>query len=155
MMKRRLSRLPGARGFVLLDALIAILIFSFGILGLMAVQANASLLSSDAKYRSDAAMQADSYIAQMWTADPATLATDFVGDKDAVAAKKYAAWLKQLDCSTADSTSNCLPGAKDNPPTVTVTATGLVKVTVRWKAPNATDTDAAHQYTSVTQIDRT
>jgi len=148
-------RAPGSRGFVLLDALIAILIFSFGILGLMAVQANATLLSSDAKYRTDAALQADRLITQMWISDPKTLVAQFAGDVGATTAPQYAAWLKQLDCSTADQTSNCLPGVTANPPTVAVTAAGVVTITVRWKAQNAASGDAAHQYVSITQIDRT
>jgi type IV pilus assembly protein PilV len=154
-MKHRHLHVPHARGFVLLDALIAILIFSFGILGLMAVQANASLLSGDAKYRTDAALQADRLITQMWISDPKTLVAQFAGDAGTATAPQYAAWLKQLDCSTASQTSNCLPGVTANPPTVTVTATGIVTITVRWKAPNAAAGDAAHQYVSITQIDRT
>jgi type IV pilus assembly protein PilV len=44
---------------MLLEALIAILIFSFGILGLVGLQANAINLSTDAKYRADAALLAN------------------------------------------------------------------------------------------------
>lgn len=165
-MKQRMA--PRARGFVLLDALVSILIFSIGILGLLAVQANAARLASDAKYRTDAALQADRLIAQMWMADPSTLATSFAGTgassssgsdggSGAAAAPTnpgYNAWLKDVDCSTAVNLTNCLPGVTANPPTVTVSATGLVTITIRWLGPSQA-ADSPHQYVSVTQIDRT
>ena len=46
----------GQSGVMLLEALIAILIFSLGILSLVALQATAVQLTSDAKYRTDATL---------------------------------------------------------------------------------------------------
>ena len=54
------------QGSVLLEALIAILIFSFGLLGLIGIQASAVGLSIDAKYRADAAYLANQIVSQMW-----------------------------------------------------------------------------------------
>lgn len=53
-------------GSVILEALIAILIFSIGILGLIGMQAAAVANVSDAKYRADASFMADQIIGQMW-----------------------------------------------------------------------------------------
>lgn len=58
------------RGFTLLEALIAILIFSFGILALIGLQAAAINDVRDAKYRADAAFLANQIIGLMWADDP-------------------------------------------------------------------------------------
>ena len=54
------------QGSVLLEGLIAILIFSMGILALVGLQAAAIKNSSDAKYRADASYLANQIIGQMW-----------------------------------------------------------------------------------------
>jgi type IV pilus assembly protein PilV len=51
---------------MLLEALVGILIFSFGVLGLVGLQARALGYVSDAQYRGEAAFLANSYIAKMW-----------------------------------------------------------------------------------------
>ena len=57
---------------MLLEALIAILIFSFGVLGIVGLQASMVKSTSDAKYRSTASYIAQQRIGEMW-ADPANL----------------------------------------------------------------------------------
>lgn len=58
---------PGQqRGVMLLEALVAILIFSIGILAIVGLQATSISLSTDAKYRSDASMLANQIIGMMW-----------------------------------------------------------------------------------------
>jgi type IV pilus assembly protein PilV len=54
------------RGILLLEALIAILLISFGILGLIALWANALKDVTEAKYRSDASFLANEAISQLW-----------------------------------------------------------------------------------------
>ncbi|MBK8577809.1 MAG: type IV pilus modification protein PilV [Candidatus Accumulibacter sp.] len=56
-------------GVMLLEALIAILIFSLGILSLVALQGTSIQLTSDAKYRTDATLLANRLIGQMWASD--------------------------------------------------------------------------------------
>lgn len=46
---------PGQSGMVLLESLVAILIFSLGILGMVAINARAVEAATDAQYRTDAA----------------------------------------------------------------------------------------------------
>ena len=60
------------RGILLLESLIAILIVSFGVLGLVAFWANSVKNASEAKYRSDASFLANELIAQMWLSRPIT-----------------------------------------------------------------------------------
>ncbi len=54
------------RGIVLLEVLIAILIFSFGILGLVGLQANMVQANTDAQYRSEATFVVQQRISELW-----------------------------------------------------------------------------------------
>jgi len=63
----------GARGSVLIEALVGILIFSIGILALVAMQAESVRNTSEAKYRNDASYLANQIIGRMW-GDRANLA---------------------------------------------------------------------------------
>jgi len=54
------------QGVVLLEALIAILIFSLGVLGLVGLQATMIKSTSEAKFRSEASFIAQQKIGQMW-----------------------------------------------------------------------------------------
>ena len=54
---------------MLLEAFIAILIFSMGILAIVGMQASAVKTSADAKYRSEASLLANELIGQMWVSN--------------------------------------------------------------------------------------
>lgn len=131
-------------GIVLIDALVATIIFSIGVLGMVALQASAIKLSSDAKFRSDAAMAADQVIAQMWASDPAALAANFKSPEGA----SYKTWKDTVTRLTARSG---LPGAAGKPPTIDVTSDNIVTVTVYWQAPGD---PAYHHYVSTTHVAR-
>lgn len=130
------SSIREVKGIVLIDALIAIVIFSIGILGMVALQSNAVSLSSDAQYRTEAAMLADKVIGEMWVSDPASLATNFAGAAGS-GGTKYVAWN-----ALVDDLPNGVGG-------ITVGAAGTVTITVEWQQPSDPET---HTYTSVTQI---
>lgn len=72
-MKAKTLRRNSQSGAMLLEALIAILIFSLGILAVIGLQAQSIRNSSEAKYRSDASYLANQLIGRMW-ADRANLA---------------------------------------------------------------------------------
>lgn len=112
-------------GVVLLEALIAILLFSIGILALVGLQAAMIKNTSDNKYRSDASFIAQKRIGQMW-ADPNNIANYF-----------------ETDTSIADVLPNGTRTVAAEP-----TGRGLVTVTVNWQAPGSD----AHQYTTSTYI---
>ncbi|HEU4460941.1 MAG TPA: type IV pilus modification protein PilV [Methylibium sp.] len=71
---------PGQRGVTLLEVLVSILIFSFGILGLVGLQARATQYSIDAEDRSRAALLADDLAAQMRLARRVNLPTQQIDD---------------------------------------------------------------------------
>lgn len=132
-------------GSMLLESLIAVLIFSMGILAIVGMQASAVKASSDAKYRSDASMVANQLIGQMWVSNrtAATLQNNFQGGAG-TDGPLYTAWLADVQAA--------LPGAVANPPVVTVTAANLVTITVFWIAPGEPTGTAPHSFNVVAQI---
>ncbi len=54
------------QGVMLIEALVAILIFTLGVVALMGLQANSIVQVSEAKYRTDASYLASQIIGQMW-----------------------------------------------------------------------------------------
>lgn len=54
------------QGVMLIEALVAILIFTLGIIALMGLQANSIIQVSQAKYRTDASYLANQIIGRMW-----------------------------------------------------------------------------------------
>ncbi len=154
-MKQRTLPMRLQSGMVLLEGLIAVLLFSIGILAIVGMQGSAVRASSDAKYRADAGMLVSQLIGQMWAADrtPAMLQAAFEGGGGTDGAS-YTGWLADVQ--------NTLPGASSNPPVVTFTqvaagiASGLpttqVNITVWWLAPGEPSTAAPHQYSVVSQI---
>jgi type IV pilus assembly protein PilV len=128
-------------GIVLLEGLIAILIFSLGILAIVGMQTIAVKETTDARYRSEACLLANQLLGTMWVSDRATgaLQANFnTGNAG------YSAWLADV--------SAILPGVAANPPTVNVDATGIVTVTVNWIAPNEPPSATAHSYVAMAQI---
>jgi type IV pilus assembly protein PilV len=137
------------KGIVLLDAMIAIILFSIGILGMLAMQASATKFAGDAQYRTNAAMLADQVIAQMWGATGNTgVLTQYASPGGA----KYLTWAKTLNCADLTASTSCLPGvtATANLPTITIDTANNVTVTVFWQPPNGST--VPHNYVSVTQI---
>lgn len=121
-------------GVFLLEAMIAILIFSIGILGLVGLQMSAIKQSSDASYRSEAAQYADELVGSMWVSDrvPANMKSFFEPG-----GAGYVAWSARLNGENGQSG---LPGVKTgvNQPSVTVdSATGMVTIEVFWQAPGS------------------
>ncbi|MFA6970842.1 MAG: hypothetical protein WC208_05505 [Gallionella sp.] len=146
------------QGSVLLEALIAFLIFSMGILGVIGLQATVINNTLDARYRTDAAFLANQIIAQIW-GDPLL---DFVTDPAKpryVIQPTYACdpctsgngnantrgWVAQIQ-------SGFLPGGTSgtaNQPSVVITG-NQVTVTINWQSPKSTA--ISHNYVTKTEI---
>jgi type IV pilus assembly protein PilV len=139
-------------GMVLLEGLIAILIFSLGILAVVGMQGTAVKLTTDARYRSEACLLANQLLGTMWVSDrtAATLQTNF---NSATNGAGYLAWLG--DANTPGTVAGTLPGVVDvptNQPTVNVDGAGIVTVTIKWLAPNEPPAAIPHQYVAIAQI---
>ena len=68
------SHLKSQQGVVIIEAMIAILLFSLGVLAIVGLQAAMIKNVDDAKYRTEASYIAQKRIGQMW-ADPTNIAT--------------------------------------------------------------------------------
>jgi type IV pilus assembly protein PilV len=113
---------PRETGSVLLEGLIAILIFSFGILAIVGLRANSMRISTDAKMRIDASNIANQRVGEMW-----------------VDATNLSAHAK------ADESVPSLPDGK----MTTVVAGDVVTITITWKLPGESSTQ---QFNSTTRI---
>ncbi len=145
-------------GFMLLEVLVAILIFAVGILGLVGLQANAVQQSGMAKYRADASLLANELVGQMWAGprDFATLQAQF---DSTVGGPGYTAWLARGSAALPQVSSNApvvnvqqinpLPASA---PGAGVTPSSRITITVRWRMPNDTTADPIRNYTMVTEI---
>ena len=113
-------------GILLLEVLISILIFSFGILGLVGLQAVSTQNSASAENRSIAANLANDMVSQMWLLknfDPASISSD------------VNAWKTRVVGSS-------LPNGVG-----TVTAAGgIVTVSISWKPPYKSGSENSSHY---------
>jgi len=139
------------RGFMLIEVLVAVLVFSLGVLTIVGLQAAAVQHSTQAQQRADAMLLVDDLIGRMWLTDRnfATLDAGF-----STGGAAYTAWLADIGPR--------LPGVAAHPPTVTVVevpgagaaalSSSLVTVVVNWLPPQAAAGAAPHRLTVVTRI---
>ncbi|HRD92291.1 MAG TPA: hypothetical protein PK201_04135 [Accumulibacter sp.] len=149
--------IQGQAGIMLLEALIAILVFSLGILSLVALQAISIKLTGDAKHRTDATLLANRLIGQMWVSggNLASLKTDFETGGGA-----YNAWL--ADVSGTEGLPGVVAassGVTSTLPTVTVDDTagataGQVVITLFWRTPEMPPAEPGHRHIVVSQVVR-
>ncbi|MES2536086.1 MAG: hypothetical protein V4632_09470 [Pseudomonadota bacterium] len=113
-------------GSIMLESLLAILIFSLGILSIVALLGASIKSTTNAKYRADASLLANQVIASMWIGDKtnAVLISSFASANNGAG---YVAWKANV--------TSALPGAAANPPTITIDSSNRVNVTVFWSVP--------------------
>ncbi len=140
-------------GVMLLEALIAILVFSVGILAIVGMQATAIQDQGEAKYRTQAAFLANRVIAQMWGfigTDPNQVQaklTPFAYGGSGAPPAVIADWVSSVQTT--------LPGAGAGgfPPIITVNANNSVVVTVRWRAARDRSNNAQpHTYQTIAYL---
>lgn len=141
-------------GGMLLEALIAILLFSIAILGLAGLQARGIEVVRDAEYRAQASLFANQIVGQMWAdrfnvplfaLNPGGAAVACTVGANASAHPAVTAWLNGL----AGAVPGALPGAAGLLQQIEVAPNNVVTVTVCWQAPQ----DAApHAFTMTAQI---
>ena len=124
-MRKPLPAAATQRGVVLIEVLVAILIFSVGVLAIVGLQATMIKATADAQYRAEASYIAQERIGQIWA--------------DAANAASYVENLTNISAR--------LPGGTR---TVTQGATGQFTVTVNWLQPGPNQT--AHNFTTAASI---
>ena len=155
-MKTYITKVPPAKigkkqsGIVLLEALIAILIFSLGILALVALQAMSIKLTGDARYRASAALLAGNLFSEMriqqlsQQLSAANLATQFQTDGTG-----YMIWRDNVRSALGNSMvdfDNCPPTVQFGP-----VPPDIVTVTILWRNTTAA-AGGCHRYVATTQI---
>jgi type IV pilus assembly protein PilV len=129
-------------GVMLLEALLAILIFSIGILAIVGMQATAIQDVGEAKYRSDAAFLANQVIADMWSNSSKLADYEYAGSGAPPAL--LADWVGGVQAR--------LPGSDNFPPIIDVDG-NTITVTVRWQQARDRGINAgARNYTTVAYI---
>lgn len=129
-------------GVMLIEAMVGLLIFAFGVLGLIGMQAIAGKAAGDAQYRSEAAAYAEQLVNQMWASNRATLEADFAAGQP-----KYDEWVGRVKQAGTGLPGSTLTG---NEPTATLSADKKYwTITVRWQGAGET---VAHHYTTLAWI---
>jgi type IV pilus assembly protein PilV len=123
-------------GIALLEALIAILIFSFGVLGLIALEASAINFAADAEDRNRAAMIAGEVASDMWTAGT-------VNTGNAQLAAQIALWQTNISNPTTTGLTNGTLVVTDVAGT-----TNSANITITWKPPYRAATSAVSSLTT-------
>lgn len=132
-MKRLRTPRRKAGGFMLLEALIGILIFSVGVLGLVGLQAAMTKAQTSTKFRADAAYLASELVGTMW------------GDVAKLSEYQTANCQSNTRCQAWSSkVASMLPNGAS---TVTV-ASGVVTITITWTPPN----EETHRFETATAV---
>lgn len=159
------------KGVALLEALIAILVFSLGVLGIVSLQASSARAVAEASVRADAAMLANQVIGMMWTDSDVNIgsyaylsgtATGSLCEAPFAAGAaasstptgNLATWLGSS--SEPGSVIGTLPGGQARVQIVGAGSTNIVTVTVCWQSadPQAASGFSMHNYETVSQIQR-
>jgi type IV pilus assembly protein PilV len=124
---RAYARRHNHRGFALVEAMVSMLIFAFGVLGLIGLEARGVQFSVDAENRNRAALLASEIASSMWLAGNV-----------AQTPAQIAAWNVQ-----ANETNAPLTGLPSGAVTITPVGatTNATDITVTWQAPTRTTTD--------------
>lgn len=123
-----------AQGFMLIEVLVSILLFSVGVLALVGLQANMNQAQGSAKVRTDAAYLAKELTGLMWS-DLDQL--DNYKDSSCGTHARCQAWKDKL--------AQSLPGGQA---TVTVNAAREVSIVITWTLPDG----GLHTFRSETTI---
>ena len=126
-----------SRGIALIEALVGILIFSLGILGLVGLQASMSRAQGSAKFRADAAYLTTDLLGQMWSDRPNLLGGKYQYPGDCTKHQKCADWLAKVGTSLPQGAAQ-----------ISTTAAGDVTMTVTW----STTAEGTHSYALATSI---
>jgi type IV pilus assembly protein PilV len=119
---------------MLIESLIALLIFAFGVLGVVGLQASMTKAQTQSRFRADASLLAQQAIGAMWS-DTTNIAN--------YATASCAGYARCNDWKTR--VEGALPNAV---PSIVFASASEVQISIRWTPPN----DEQHTYTTVTAI---
>lgn len=136
-MRPRSSIGPRAGGFTMIEVLVALLVFSLGILAMVSIQATAARMATDARDRAIATFLADQLLARMLISDPAT-AGSFAhkATGDLACAPGGAASVNPVVTAWLAEVAQQLPNASAAQQQIVVGAAGQVTVRLCWQNGN-------------------
>jgi type IV pilus assembly protein PilV len=127
------------RGAYLLEALIGILIFALGVLGIVGLQAASLHTTADSSLRAEAVFAANQLIGQMWTDNPANLSANYDSATAGAAYTDFASQLKAAqggawaqDPTVSFNTADCNLGAQPS------NTSSVVFIQIFWQSDTAT-----------------
>lgn len=123
-------------GFALIEALIAILIFSIAVLGLVGLQVSMSRAQTGAKFRADAAFLANDLIGTMWS-DAANRSAYL--NANCASHPPCLSWQGRLQAALPGSGYKIEPDPD---------ASEVTNITITWQVPN----EGQHQFVTSTTI---
>jgi len=127
-------------GFAMIEALVGMLIFSAGILGMVGLQAAMTRAQGVAKYRADATILASELLGSMW-GDAQANYVNYVSSKTvACTHTPCARWLANVAEKLPQGAATIAIDA----------ATGVTTVSISWTLP----TDGTHTYVTSTVVTR-
>lgn len=144
-MKSAHKNKSGQQGVMLLEAILAILIFSIGVLAVIGLQTASVKAVSDAKYRADAAFLANQIIGEMWVNKTNLGGYIYAGGTPS---SLMGPWVTKVQ-GTLPGVSNTI-----NNPTIAVGASNTVTITIRWQPPRTgvNQVSNVHNFVVVTSI---
>lgn len=127
------------RGVVLLEALVGILIFTIGVLGLIGLQAAMTRAQTAANYRAEAAQLASDIVGRMWIDTPNLASYTSTASCQSHAPCKN--WMLRV--------ARLLPGGIQ--PTITKTG-DRYDIVITWVVPGESDGGGKHSFSTYTAI---
>lgn len=137
-----------AGGFVLIEALVSIAIFSFALIGLVGLQSASVAAATDAKYRSDASNLSSEIIGQIWS-DRTNILNYNHRNTGTPCAPGGAATTNPAVLNWLAEVTATLPGAASTLQTLAIGPDNTVTVVLCWKRTQDAD---YHQLVTVAQI---
>lgn len=119
-------------GVALLEVLVSLLLFSFGVLGLIGLQARAVTFSVDAEDRNRAALLANEIATTMWLNKSVTVVTG-----------TGSPWQTRVSDPSKDGLPNGVVS-------VTAVSANSADITITWRPPQRASTDSSQLTTRVT-----
>lgn len=127
-------------GSALIESLLAVLVFSVGLLSLLALLTATLKESDNARYRSEASLLATDLVSRMWSGERSLQS---LRQRFTPAADEYQRWLERV--------KSTLPGITDNQnlPELLIDDERRITLTLRWQIPSDTQ---QHQLVVVTRL---
>lgn len=123
-----------ARGMSLLEVLVAIVIFSVGLIGLVGLQARAVSFSSGAEDTNRAALLANEIAAEMLMSQSVSLST-----------AKLDTWKQRVEDVATSGLPNGVGDVRD-------VGAGTVEISIRWRSPKAASGAANSENRYITHV---